>query len=79
MSRFVRCDNCGKDFREPFARRWFSVTAAPPEAEDAVVISLEHNEDVQNADACSWACVAELALKQSTTNSIKTLEEEVES
>lgn len=65
MTRHVKCDNCGRLQLEPFR---LSAQEERDEAWDArkdqVLISLEHNEDAQSFDACSWACVAELALRQ---------------
>jgi hypothetical protein len=68
--RFVRCDNCGKDQQDPYRNTYEERERLLSEQSDKVIISLEHNEDVQNFDACSWECVAALALKQSAENAI---------
>ena len=64
MTSWTKCDNCGRLQQEP-RRTWGEERAALwEERKDHVLISLEHNEDSQSFDACSWACVADLALKQ---------------
>lgn len=52
MTRFRRCDVCGKEAKDD--RRAL--------AHDFVWIDVEADEDVDHFDACSWACVAEMAL-----------------
>lgn len=52
MTKFRRCDACGKDSAET---RWHG----DPEF---VWIDVEANEDSDHFDACSWACVAEMAI-----------------
>lgn len=64
MSRWVKCDNCGTLQREPYRLHGAERDEAWEARKDQVLISLEHNEDDQSFDACSWACVADLALKQ---------------
>lgn len=64
MARFMRCDNCGTDQREPFRLSGAERAEAWEAMRDQVLISLEHNEDARSFDACSWACVAEIALRQ---------------
>lgn len=52
MSKLRRCDSCGKESPD----NWRDVDI------DFVWIDVEANEDADHFDACSWACVAEIAL-----------------
>lgn len=51
MARIVRCDGCGKE--EPTRTRF---------APGTEWIGVEADEDADSYDACSWACVAQVAL-----------------
>lgn len=68
MSRWVKCDNCGEMKVEPYRLTFAEKEEARAARKDEVVISLEHDDDAQNFDACSWACVAEIALRQAAEN-----------
>lgn len=63
MSRWTKCDNCGKLQIEPYRLAPDERAEAWEARADQVSISLEHNEDAKSFDACSWACVAEIALR----------------
>ena len=52
MSRIRRCDACGKE--APDGRYGID--------NDFIWIDVEADEDTDHFDACSWACVAEMAL-----------------
>ena len=60
MTKLLRCDACGK---ETDSRMWASLANG--------WVSVEANEDEDHFDACSWACVAEMALRKAA----RTMEE----
>lgn len=64
MTSWTKCDNCGRMQQDPVRVYGEERLALWDARRDQVLISLEHNEDDQSFDACSWACVAELALRQ---------------
>lgn len=68
MTRYVKCDNCGTLQVEPFRLSGHEYRDAWDARANQVNISVEHNEDSQCFDACSWACVADLAVKRSADN-----------
>lgn len=74
--RFVRCDNCGKDQQEPYRVPYELAQRLHEEQPDRVLISLEHDEDAQSFDACSWACVAAIALRQSAESALTEINQE---
>lgn len=55
MTRLRRCDACGKETQEK------AYGASDP---SFIWIDVEANADVDHFDACSWACVAEVALSK---------------
>ena len=71
MTSWTKCDNCGRMQQDPFRTRGGECDALWEARKDQVLISLEHNEDDQSFDACSWACVAELALRQAAETAVK--------
>ena len=52
MTKIMRCDACGKE----------SAVALRGLDPDFIWIDVEANEDIDHFDACSWACVAQMAL-----------------
>lgn len=64
MVKVIRCDNCGRETVEPYRFAGEARDAAWELRRDFVTIDVEHNEDVQHFDACSWSCVAEMAMKR---------------
>jgi len=64
MSTVQRCDNCGRETIQAHRFADEAREAAWEASADFVSITVEHNEDVQHFDACSWACTAEMALKR---------------
>lgn len=76
MASFTRCDNCGKDQMEPRRVSWKERERLQMDQADRVLISLEHNEDIKSFDACSWACVAEIAMRQSAESAMTEISQE---
>lgn len=72
MTSWTKCDNCGRMQQEIRRIHGQEVERIWEERKDQVLISLEHNEDDQSFDACSWACVAELALRQAAESAAST-------
>lgn len=70
MTTWKKCDNCGKLQLDPFRLDGDERREAWDARADQVLISLEHNEDAQCFDACSWACVADIALRQAAQNAV---------
>jgi len=64
MSRYVKCDNCGTLQVDPFRLEGDAREEAWAARANQVNISVEHNDDSECFDACSWACVAEMAFKR---------------
>lgn len=61
MAKFHRCDACGKESADEHRR---SLDPA------FIWIDVEANEDIDHFDACSWACVAELALSKAARDAV---------
>lgn len=76
MASFTRCDNCGKYQKDPHRVSWEEQERLHDEQADRVVISLEHNENIKSFDACSWACVAAIALTQSAESALSEINQE---
>ena len=75
MTKFTKCDNCGVLQLDPYR------LGTDEEREEArrvrerqVLITLEHDDNALCFDACSWACVADLALKQAAESAANTEE-----
>jgi hypothetical protein len=64
--RVDRCDNCGKETVDSRRFAYEAREAAYETERDFISIHVEHNEDVLHLDACSWACLADLALRRAT-------------
>lgn len=74
--KIIQCDSCGTQLREPYFRAPAEVRSAVLERyPDRVFITVEHDDDEQHFDACSWSCVAELAAKRSADRASSQIEE----
>jgi hypothetical protein len=64
MSTFRRCDACSKEAEErrPFQDHGF------------VLITVEADADADCFDACSWACVAQVALAKAARDATEPTE-----
>lgn len=58
--RLIRCDGCGKTIDDPVG------IVGNPERYEFFYIHVEANEDADHFDACSWACVADVAMRRAT-------------
>lgn len=74
MATVRRCDNCPRETVDEYRYAGEARDAAREVNSDFVWIQVEHNEDVQHFDACSWACAAELAAKRASADAVRRIE-----
>lgn len=59
--RQIRCDGCGKTLDDP---RGYSARNPEIDGWHEAYVYVECSDDTWSFDACSWACVADIAMRR---------------